>query len=118
MIPFASNPTPRSRLPAAEPDSQAPSQPRFVGFDEQRHYGEQGRADIIFGPDMFDPRTENGARPLSKAIEQGRSSIDPEDFDKTAGEVLGSNVGLDELTRISLQNARSIEVPPADAEAS
>jgi hypothetical protein len=111
-IPLLSDPAPEpSEQPVEEPPASS-SQPRFVGFDEQRNYGEQRRADIIFGPDMFDPRTENGARPLSEAIEQGQSDIDPKDFGKTVGEVLGSDVEIDELTRISLRNARSIKVDP------
>jgi hypothetical protein len=111
-IPFLSDATAApSEKPVEEPSASS-SQAQFVGFDEQRHYGEQGRADIIFGPDMFDPRTENGARPLSEAIEQGQSDIDPKDFGKTVGEVLGSDVDIDELTRISLRNARSIKVDP------
>lgn len=87
---------------------------RFVGFDEQRYYGDEGRADIVFGPDMFDPRTENGARPLSRAVAEGHSEIDPADFEKTVGEVLGEDVDLKQLTQVSLRNAESIEVPPAE----
>jgi hypothetical protein len=87
----------------------------FVGFDEQRYYGDERRADIVFGPDMFDPRTENGARPLSRAVAEGHSDIDPADFEKSVGDVLGDEVDLDELARVSLKNADSIEVSPADA---
>jgi hypothetical protein len=96
----------------AEPSGKART--RFVSFDEQRYFGEQGRADIVFGPDMFDPRTENGARPLSAAVAEGNSDIDTRDFDKTVGEVLGADIALEDLARVSLANAHSIEVSSAD----
>jgi hypothetical protein len=94
---------------------KAAKKTRFVGFDEQRYYGDERRADVVFGPDMFDPRTENGARPLSRAVARGDSDIDPADFEKTVGEVLGPDADLDDLTRVSLRNVESIKIDPADA---
>lgn len=103
---------PRSGERRTGSDAEEPV--RFVGFDEQRNYGDEGRADIVFGPDMFDPRTENGDRPLSRAVAEGHSDIDPADFEKTVGEVLGGEVDLDELARVSLRNADSIEIQQTD----
>lgn len=91
---------------SAETNTSTP----FIGFDEQRYHGNERRADIIFGPDMFDPRLELGCRPLSEAVARGDSDIDPADFEKTVGEVLGEDATLDELTRVSMANARSIRV--------
>ena len=82
----------------------------FVGFDQQHEYGNERRADIIFGPDMFDPRVMRGGTPLSDAVARGDSDIDPADFEKTVGEVLGEDVTLDELTRVCMANAKSIKI--------
>jgi hypothetical protein len=91
-------------------DTEPKMSTRFIGFDEQRYHGSEHRADIVFGPDMFDPRLELDCQPLSEAVARGNSDIDPADFGKTVGEILGENVTLDELTRVSIANARSIRI--------
>jgi hypothetical protein len=86
------------------------AQRSFVGFDQQHQYGGERRADVVFGPDMFDPRVMYGGTPLSDAVARGDSDIDPIDFDKAVGEVLGEDVTLDELTRVCIANVKSIKV--------
>jgi hypothetical protein len=82
----------------------------WIPFDEQRHRSDLRRADIVFGPDMFDPRTDNGDRPLTRAMLEGRSDVDPADLSKTVGEVFGEDISPAELRRITLENARSIDL--------
>lgn len=64
----------------------------------------------MFGPDMFDPRLEFDYRPLSEAVARGDSDIDPADFGKTVGEVLGEGITLDQLTKVSMANVKSIRI--------
>ena len=80
----------------------------WVPFDEQRRESSLRRADIVFGPDMFDPRTDNGDRPLTDAIQAGRSDLDPADLSKTAGELLGEDASAAEIRDFTLKNSHSI----------
>lgn len=86
----------------------------WVPFDEQRHCSDLRRADIVFGPDMFDPRTDNGDQPLTRAMLEGRSDVDPADLSKTVGEVFG-DISPAELRRIMLENAQSIDLQESPA---
>jgi hypothetical protein len=85
----------------------------WVPFDEQRRDTQFRRADIVFGPDMFDPRTENGDRPLTRAMRERRSDVDPDDLEKTVGEVFGEDATDAEIRQAMLSNARSIDAAPA-----
>lgn len=106
------------RRVAVEPDlGESPggsSQSGWIPFDEQRRSTEFRRADIVFGPDMFDPRTDNGDRPLTRAMHENRSAVDPDDLTKTVGEVFGRDATSAEIRERVLENARSIELesPP------
>ena len=90
-------------------------------FDELRNIpeiAEQGRADIIFGPDMFDPRIIDGYSPLSDALRVAVENGELEDLgvpkdalDKTVGEVYG-DIGTDEITGRGLEIARRLKPVP------
>lgn len=85
----------------------------WIPFDEQRRDPQFRRADIVFGPDMFDPRTENGDRPLTRAMQERRSDVNPDDLEKTVGEVFGETATDAEIRQAMLSNARSIVAAPA-----
>ena len=98
--------------PTTQPSAGGATQSGWVPFDEQRRDTEFRRADIVFGPDMFDPRTDNGDRPLTDAMRERRSAVDPEDLTKPVGEVFGREASPAEIREKVLENARSIKLKP------
>ena len=90
----------------------------FTPFDEQRHVGGLRRADIVFGPDPFDPRIVDGYTPLSDALrvmvkggELEDLGIPKDALDKTVGEVYG-DMGSHEIRELSLEISRRLEPKP------
>lgn len=84
----------------------------WVLFDEQRLDSEFHRADIVFGPDIFDPRTENGERPITEAMRAGRAGVNPDDLGKTLAEAY-PGMSIDEIRHEMLETARSVELGEA-----
>jgi hypothetical protein len=90
----------------------------WVPFDEQRYDTDLKRADIIFGPDMFDPRIIDGYTPLSDALEEAVLSGKLEDLgiprdalSKTVGEVYGDMSPQERRERM-FEVSRRLEVKP------
>jgi len=84
-----------SRIRAASPGREPTGD--WVPFDDPRNADQFQRADIVFGPDMFDPRTQNGDRPFTDAVTEGRTVIQPADMSKTTAEVFGTNISATDL---------------------
>jgi hypothetical protein len=81
----------------------------FVSFDSPENRAQSKRADIIFGPDLHDPRIGDST-PLTDAMREGRSDVEPSDLGKTVGEVYGYDIDPAELRERMLENARSIRI--------
>jgi hypothetical protein len=93
----------------------------FTPFDELRNdpdIKKRGRADIVFGPDMFDPRIVDGYTPLGDAfdaaLEEGKLAdlgLTEESRGMTVEEVWG-DISSAELTERCLEVSSRLEPKP------
>jgi hypothetical protein len=84
----------------------------WVPFDDPHNADQFKRADIVFGPDMFDPRINNNDRPFTDAIMEGRTAFTAADMSKTTAEMYGadlSDVELREAVRADIHSIRPRE---------
>jgi hypothetical protein len=79
----------------------------WIPFDDPRNGDQFKRADIVFGPDMFDPQVTDESRPFMEAVEDGRLGLSVEDLSRPTGEIFKTDdpSELRQLVRQCIQPA-------------